>query len=94
MYERIMDYLAFATGAQLVYTDRRRIKEDLAKVQPTVFAAVPRIWEMLHDGVVAQSLKIEGLKGKLLRTGLRIARRVGARRERRSCRCFLLLFRC
>ncbi len=91
MYERIMDYLAFATGAQLVYTDRRRIKEDLAKVQPTIFAAVPRIWEMLHDGVVAQSLKIEGLKGKLLRTGLRIARRVGARRAHFGHRLLHLL---
>ena len=51
MYERIMDYLALATGGQLTYTDRRRIKEDLKAVRPTIFAAVPRIWEMLHDGV-------------------------------------------
>ena len=80
MYERIMDYLAFATGAQLVYTDRRRIKEDLGSVQPTVFAAVPRIWEMLHDGIVAQSLKLQGLRGKLLRQALRCARAVGSGR--------------
>jgi long-chain acyl-CoA synthetase len=79
MYERIMDYLALATGAQLVYTDRRRIKEDLLKVQPTVFAAVPRIWEMLHDGVVNQALKLTGLRGKLLRLGLQTARKVGGR---------------
>jgi long-chain acyl-CoA synthetase len=79
MYERIMDYLALATGAQLVYTDRRRIKEDLLKVQPTVFAAVPRIWEMLHDGVVGQSLKLTGVRGKLLRLGLATARRLGGR---------------
>lgn len=80
MYERIMDYLAFATGAQLVYTDRRRIKQDLLEVQPTVFAAVPRIWEMLHDGIVAQSLKLTGLRGQLLRTGLAVARAVGSGR--------------
>lgn len=80
MYERIMDYLALATGAQLVYTDRRRIKEDLASVQPTVFAAVPRIWEMLHDGIVATSLKRQGLGGALLRQALHVARLVGGRR--------------
>ena len=80
MYERIMDYLAFAAGAQLIYTDRRRIKEDLAKVQPTIFAAVPRIWEMLHDGVVGESLKRTGLGGLLLRKGLQVARRLGAGR--------------
>ncbi|HEX6810852.1 MAG TPA: long-chain fatty acid--CoA ligase [Planctomycetota bacterium] len=77
MYERIMDYLALATGAQLVYTDRRRIKEDLLAVRPTVFAAVPRIWEMLHDGIVGHSLKLTGARGKMLRTSLGLARRVG-----------------
>jgi hypothetical protein len=60
MYERIMDYLALATGAQLVYTERRRIKEDLLAVRPTVFAAVPRIWEVLHDGIIGYALKTKG----------------------------------
>lgn len=80
MYERIMDYLALATGAQLVYTDRRRIKEDLANVRPTVFAAVPRIWEMLHDGLVGHAAKLPGLQGRLLRYGLHLARLVGGGR--------------
>lgn len=80
MYERIMDYLALATGAQLVYTDRRRIKEDLAGVKPTVFAAVPRIWEMLHDGLVGHAQKLTGLQGKLLRAALTLSRAVGGGR--------------
>jgi long-chain acyl-CoA synthetase len=79
MYERIMDYLALATGAQLVYTDRRRIKEDLAAVRPTIFAAVPRIWEMLHDGLVNHSLKLPGMRGALLRKGIALSRAVGGR---------------
>jgi long-chain acyl-CoA synthetase len=78
MYERIMDYLALATGGQLIYTDRRRIKEDLLEVRPTIFAAVPRIWEMLHDGVVNTSLKLTGLQGKLFRRCLAVSRKVGA----------------
>ncbi len=80
MYERIMDYLALATGSQLIYTDRRRIKEDLKEEKPTVFAAVPRIWEMLHDGIVSYSLKLEGRNGKLLRSALRLSRIVGGGR--------------
>ena len=91
MYERIMDYLALASGAQLVYTDRRRIKEDLLKVRPTVFAAVPRIWEMLHDGVVGQAMKLTGTKGKLLRLGLHIARKIGGRRAHLGHRALHLL---
>ena len=80
MYERIMDYLALAAGGQLIYTDRRSIKKDLIDVRPTVFAAVPRIWEMLHDGVVNHALKMTGLGGKLLRTALGTSRAVGGRR--------------
>jgi long-chain acyl-CoA synthetase len=80
MYERIMDYLALWNGAELVYTDRRRIKEDLLEVRPTVFAAVPRIWEMLHDGIVGKSLKLSGWQGRLLRQGLHLARLVGGGR--------------
>ena len=80
MYERIMDYLALATGAELVYTDRRHIKEDLAATRPTIFAAVPRIWEMLHDGLVNHAAKLPGANGRLLRYALHLARRVGAGR--------------
>ena len=80
MYERMMDYLAMSTGAQLIYTDRRRIKEDLANLRPTVFAAVPRIWEMLHDGMVSHAAKLPGTRGRMLRYGLHLARLVGGRR--------------
>lgn len=80
MYERIMDYLALATGAQLVYTDRRHIKDDLAQVRPTVFAAVPRIWEVLHDGLVGHAQKLPGLRGRLLRHTLHVSRLIGSGR--------------
>jgi len=80
MYERIMDYLALAAGGQLIYTDRRRIKEDLKAESPTVFAAVPRIWEMIHDGIVANVDKLSGWKGGLMRRVMVLSRRHGARR--------------
>jgi len=78
MYERMMDYLALFCGGELTYTDRRRIKEDLPHVKPTIFAAVPRVWEILHDGIVNHSLKLKGLGGKLLRRGLELSRAKGA----------------
>jgi long-chain acyl-CoA synthetase len=74
MYERMMDYLALFSGSQLIYTDRRRIKEDLPQVKPTIFAAVPRIWEILHDGIINHALKLKGVKGSLLRKGLQLSR--------------------
>lgn len=78
MYERIMDYLALAAGGELIYTDRRRIKDDLQRTAPTIFAAVPRIWEMLHDGVANHAARLPGLQGALFRRSLRLSRRVGA----------------
>ena len=77
MYERIMDYLALFSGGVLVYTDRRSLKDDLPKIKPTIFAAVPRVWEILHDGIVNHSLKLKGVPGKLLRKGLALSRRAG-----------------
>jgi len=82
MYERIMDYLALAAGGQLVYTDRRHIKEDLKAVAPTVFAAVPRIWEAIHDSLIAYAHKKKGLGGVVLRHVLSVCRTVGSGRAR------------
>lgn len=81
-YERIMDYVALSAGAHVVYTDRRRIKEDLVAVRPTAFAAVPRIWEMIHDGILHTVEKMRGVRGRLLRYTLHCCRRVGAGRPR------------
>jgi long-chain acyl-CoA synthetase len=93
MYERIMDYLALEAGGQLVYTDRRHIKEDLQQVAPTVFAAVPRIWETIHDGLTSYALKKPGLRGKLLRATLDLCRTVGGRRANFPQRCLHALLR-
>jgi long-chain acyl-CoA synthetase len=80
MYERILDYCALAVGGQLIYTDRRRLKEDLEQQAPTVFAAVPRIWETIHDGIVGHAQRLAGIKGRLLRGALALARKVGSGR--------------
>ncbi|MEO0479139.1 MAG: AMP-binding protein [Planctomycetota bacterium] len=77
-YERIFDYVMLYAGGRLIYSDRRRIKDDLAEFTPTIFVAVPRIWEMLYDGIVAKARKQTGLAGKILRSALDVSRRVGS----------------
>jgi long-chain acyl-CoA synthetase len=79
-YERIMDYVLLEAGGQLVYSDRRRIKDDLQSVRPTIFVAVPRIWEMLHDGIVAQCRKQKGFMRRLLEHVLKTCRQIGSGR--------------
>ncbi len=78
MYERMMDYLVFAVGAEIVYTDQRGLKQDLASQRPTVFAAVPRIWEAVHDGIVNKCRKLPPLRRALMQHVLDTCRRVGA----------------
>lgn len=78
VYERILDYVAFASGASLVFTDRRRMKEDMGKIRPTAFAGVPRIWEMIYDGIVNHCRKQKGFKRTLLLSALETSSQVGA----------------
>ena len=49
-FEQTAELTAFARGSKLVYTDRRRLKDDLRNHKPQFFASVPRIWEMIWDG--------------------------------------------
>ncbi|MBI5852645.1 MAG: long-chain fatty acid--CoA ligase [Planctomycetes bacterium] len=79
-YERIMDYVLLSAGSKLVYSDRRRVKEDLRVVKPTIFVAVPRMWEVIHDGIVAHCRKQTGMRRRLLEFVLANSKAVGARR--------------
>lgn len=51
IFERTVEYIALCSGAELVYTDRRRFKDDLAKYSPTFVPSVPRLWETVYAGV-------------------------------------------
>ncbi|MFO1053152.1 MAG: long-chain fatty acid--CoA ligase [Planctomycetota bacterium] len=79
-YERIMDYVLLYAGSRIVYSDRRRLRDDLRSVQPTIFVAVPRVWEMIHDGIVAQCRKQTGWRRRLLDFVLTSCRAIGAGR--------------
>ena len=57
IFERTVEYVALVSSARLIYTDRRRFKDDLARYQPTFVPSVPRIWETVYTGV---HKKLEG----------------------------------
>ena len=52
------------------------VTENLREVQPTLFFAVPRIWEKLHASIVIRGQDATWLKRHVLRAGLAIAGRV------------------
>ncbi len=61
-FELTVELCGFAVGGETVYSDKRRIKDDLKKHRPHFFASVPRIWESIHGGVTSAIAK----KGKVL----------------------------
>ena len=52
------------------------VTENLREVQPTLFFAVPRIWEKLHASIIIRGQDATWLKRHVLRAGLAIASRV------------------
>jgi long-chain acyl-CoA synthetase len=53
------------------------ITSNLREVQPTLFFAVPRIWEKIHAGVLIRANDASWLKKRFLRFGLRFSRSIG-----------------
>ena len=53
------------------------ISANLREIQPTLFFAVPRIWEKLHAGVLIRQQDASWLKRKMLGFGLRQASKIG-----------------
>ncbi len=60
-FERIMQYVAIGSASALAYSKPigKVIVADMAKVKPTWMASVPRIWELLRNGIY-QNIKSEG----------------------------------
>ncbi|MGK7906493.1 MAG: long-chain fatty acid--CoA ligase [Synechococcus sp.] len=74
-YERAGEYFALSQGCSIIYTNPRHLKKDLASEKPHFLVAVPRIWELLYDGVQQQFNKVEGGKKQLTDFFLNISHR-------------------
>ena len=53
------------------------VNENLREVQPTIFFAVPRIWEKLHAVALIKASDATWFKRKVLNFGLGLGRRIG-----------------
>ncbi len=53
------------------------VTANLREVQPTLFFAVPRIWEKLHAGVLIKGNDASRFKRMMLNRGLRAAGKIG-----------------
>ena len=63
---RHIDYLFYADGVTLAYVSRaERVLPAMAAVKPTIFVAVPRVYERVRQSVESKSSKAGGLKAKI-----------------------------
>jgi long-chain acyl-CoA synthetase len=53
------------------------VNENLREIQPTIFFAVPRIWEKLHAVALIRANDATWLKKRMLGLGMGLARRIG-----------------
>ncbi|MGH7162667.1 MAG: AMP-dependent synthetase/ligase, partial [Planctomycetota bacterium] len=52
-FEQTVELCGFSVGCLTVYSDKRRLRDDLRAHRPHYFASVPRIWETIKENAVA-----------------------------------------
>jgi len=77
--ERIFStWTGVGTGAVLNFAESiDTVNENLREVQPTLFFAVPRIWERLHAVSLIKANDASWFKKRMLKFGLGLANRIG-----------------
>jgi long-chain acyl-CoA synthetase len=73
MFERMVEYALLSLGVTTLYTDRRHFAHDLKERRPSALAAVPRLWLLLMEGVLAQLAKLPARKRRLVEKALELA---------------------
>ena len=82
--EQIFSVHGPATSGWAVYYAESidKLADNLKEVQPTVFFAVPRVWERFHAGVTAELSKATGAKAKIAQWAMGVATKTTALRNR------------
>ena len=77
VYEQIFDLMMHLRAGHIVnFTENTdTVMNDLRDVSPTLFHAVPRIWEKYHSGIVLKMADATWLK----RTGFNLAYKIGSK---------------
>ena len=74
LFQRMMNLVAIARGTKIYFVeDPREVMTAIQEVQPSVFIAVPRFYERLHEGIRSRLARTprpwRGLAEAALRTG-------------------------
>jgi long-chain acyl-CoA synthetase len=80
-YERAGEYFLLSQGCTQIYTNIRRVKQDLKELKPQYMIGVPRLWESIYEGVQKQFREQPANKQRLVYSLLNFSQRyIKARR--------------
>ena len=68
IFERTAAYYCFSKGMTVVYSNKRRFREDLTNHRPQVLVAVPRVFENLHATVMYKLKSASAMRKKIFNT--------------------------
>ncbi len=70
-------HIAISTGYRIYVAESiAAVADNIKEVRPTLFFAVPRVWEKFHAGVVAKLAEASGIKIKIAAWGQGVGREV------------------
>ncbi len=72
IFERTAEYLTLAKGASIAYTTLKTFAQDMLLERPTMVPSVPRVWEGIHDKVVASVAKGPPARRAIFRAALAV----------------------
>ncbi len=64
-FGRIGEYLSLSQGCTQIYTNKRYLKKDFQEYKPHYVFCVPRVWELIYEGVQKQLREQPANKQKL-----------------------------
>lgn len=73
VFERTAAYWCLSKGVILVYSNKRRFRDDLAKHKPHLLISVPRVFENLHGAITAKLEAASALRRALFATFMTIS---------------------
>jgi len=73
IFERVFEVYTISCGSCTYYSGVRTLADDMREVEPTFMGSAPRLWESLHNRIVATVKKSHPMRRLLFRTGYSLA---------------------
>ena len=73
IFARMLHYGYLSQGTSVYFTTADDLGEDLKRVRPTIFAAVPRVLEKVYGSILKKASSLEGVQKRILNWALDLA---------------------